>query len=105
MGGKTHELFYYEQGKQAGPYVHVKFLPNGAARARWYWAYKLRPRRIRDLEVCVYSVVDKYGEKRSHEEQRAGKRVTIEVTELLMGEPIEERPAGLSYHYGELEEL
>jgi hypothetical protein len=75
-------------------YVRIKFRPAGK-KPRWYWAIKLAPGRYKrtrkDGDVCIAEKVRKDG-------------VTVCTEELLIGEPIEERPARMNTKYAWLEE-
>ena len=99
---KTHERYYFDRGVRIGPFVHVRFRPSGRkAKTRWYWAFECRPQKEGLDEIPVYSVVDQYGDKPWYEVKGG----VVELTEVLVGYPIDERPAGLSLFYGEMEEL
>lgn len=76
-------------------YVRIKFHPAGAKRPRWYWAVKLGEGR--------YMRCNKEGDT-SKDGGKTPEGALIEKQELLMGKPIEERPAKMNLHYGWLEE-
>lgn len=75
-------------------YVRIKFQPAGK-RPRWYWAVKLsqgRYKRARnDGNTCIAEKVRKDG-------------VVVCTEELLIGEPLQERPAKMNNKYGWLVE-
>jgi hypothetical protein len=76
-------------------YVRIKFQPVGK-RPRWYWAIKLRQgrykRTTKEGDPCIA-------------ERRRPDGVIVCTEELLIGEPIEERPARMNLHYAWLEEI
>ncbi|MCP4203750.1 MAG: hypothetical protein GY769_17670 [bacterium] len=76
------------------PYVRVLFRGHNWARARWYWAIKRKP--------GLYLRVTDEGDENIKE--RAIRGGILQTQELLVGEPLEERPAVMNLHYGKLEE-
>jgi len=69
-------------------YVRIKFQPAGV-RPRWYWAIKIKP--------LTYKRVKKDGSETMKETKSA-------ITEeLLIGEPLIEKPAKMNLHYAWLE--
>jgi len=74
-------------------YVHVKFKPIDCP-ARWYWA-----RKIKD---GFYKRLMKDGGEEISSKVVEGVETVLE--EILVGQPLAERPARMNLHYGELEE-
>lgn len=75
-------------------YVRVLFKPNGAKRARWYWAAQCSPESFRHLNKCgedITPIADR---------EEGG---TIQTLSFLIGVPQKITPAKLVLRYGELE--
>jgi hypothetical protein len=81
--------------KHYGPkkYVRIKFKPVDKP-PRWYWARKLKPgmykRVLPDGDECV-------------KEKELPDGTSVCTSELLVGKPIEEKPARMNLMYAELE--
>ena len=74
-------------------YVRVRFKPHGE-KAKWYWAIKIKK--------GTYQRVTRDGNEILKERKRKSDGVLVQTKELLIGEPLEELPAYMSKHYGEI---
>jgi len=97
----THIPHHAETG---GDYVRIKFRPVAAdgteLRARWAWAVRLHAGQTR---LPRYLLITREGENVVADREQDN--VITETRSILVGTPMEERPAAMNLKYGWLEEV